>query len=299
MAIYNLTHGKYPSLILNDFEACIYGCVDGCAKLRGILFSFCFDRLKEIPIFLVESWQSLSLVPVPGCQCAVCIPPDQGVGFSGAEQDASLYSRLRLWELENWGEELHEDAEDNKDKRAITVSDYLGVYISDHDALIPKRIFVWVNKIVACANGDIENASALLKQVVLHELAHAFLDVRTGNIHNAIFTYEHPAYSFIEESLANGISLHMCMNSFTPKQQSFIDQFIGNQGSEYSEGLQVYRLCTIHQAFSVGCEWRWAKVSFDKQIAEVIYCALNNACSANKVFWLNILSRGLNRIHHK
>lgn len=289
MKIYNLTLGKYPSLTTTDLDTAVRRCLED-AKLPMLIRIFLQDN---IPVFLVETLQSHSYVPVQGSQSAVLVPDSHVECTVSQEQDMSLNTRLHIWDLQKWSETLppkEEESEEEPKKVSTAIFDMLGVYISDNDPIIPKRIFVWVDKVYRCADGDNDNAKALLLQVVLHELAHGFLDVRGKATHNTIFTYQHPAYRFIEEALANSISLHLCMSHLSQSQQIFISLFVSNQGDGYSDGGIIYTSFPIFRTFKVGEVWRWAKAAFNKEIAGSIFRALFNTAGGS---WFQQLGREL------
>lgn len=302
MKAFDLTLGNHPFINTATLEASVTKCLEE-AKL-SMLQRVCFQA--DVPVFLVESIQSHSYVRVVGSQSAVLVPDSHVESTVSQEQDMSLNSRLHIWDLQKWSEMLPSEEEPKEKKpkdeelqeeeptRVVTsIFDRLGVYISDNDPIIPKRIFVWVDKVYHCANGDVDNAKALLLQVVLHELAHAFLDVRGKATHNTIFAYKHPAYQFIEEGLANAISLHLCMGHFSQTQQTFISKFVSNQGDGYSDGGLIYTAFPIFKVFKVGEVWRWAKVTFNKEIARSIFHALFNTTGGS---WFQQLGRELYHI---
>lgn len=289
MKAFDLTTGKCLFYDTPALEASVTKCLEE-AKLPMMLRVYFPD---DIPVFLVKSQQSHSYVPIVGSQSAVLVPDNQAESADSPEWDDSLNSRLHIWDLKDWSETLPpkgEESEEEPKKVSTAIFDMLGVYISDNDPIIPKRIFVWVDKVYRCADGDDDNAKALLLQVVLHELAHVFLDVRGKAIHNTIFTYQHPAYQFIEEGLANAISMHLCMGYFSQTQQTFISQFVSNQGDGYSDGGLIYTSFSIFRIFKVGEVWRWAKAAFNKEIAGSIFRALFNTAGGS---WFQQLGREL------
>jgi hypothetical protein len=294
MAIYNLTGRNYSSLITKKFKETVYKCFNVVIR-HGLGFW----RLEEIPVFLVEATQSQSMVSIHRSQYAIRVPKDKWEGMSEATPEESLYDLLRLRELQEYLEnEKKPDPKKKKNVRHISIIDYLGVYMSDNDPIAPNRIFVWVDKICKCANGEFDNESALLMQVILHELTHAFMEVSfmSDNRHNTLFTYNHPAYRFIEEAIANGLSLHMCMPILTTKQQLFLEQFVLNQGRGYSEGVPIFKSYPLLYVTRISIEWRWSKSFFNKDIAGVIYKALL-CINLNSGLWLRPLGSGLRDVH--
>lgn len=284
MAIFDLTGGKYPSLNTQDLRKVVYEFNAPNTILQRRVESQ--ERDEIIPVFLVETAQSNTLVTIPETHFAVKVPEDQWLHTTETNPGESLYNKLRLWELGDLSG-YSEESERKKGNLCLSIVDIMGVYFSDNDPIVPNRVFVWVDKIYRCASGDIENAYALLLQVILHELTHAFLDVtRIGKKHNTLFTYSHPAYKFIEEAFANGISLHLCMDSLSVKQQSFIEQFTLNQPIGYSEGFPLFIKYPRGYVEKKGMDWRRSKVSFSKSISDSIITALSNYNSGS---WLGAL----------
>ncbi len=296
MALFDLTKGKYSSIVASDYESQIYGCLDNLPC--GIVTRGIADWLLSVPVFLVDTCQSCSYIPVQGKDCAVLIPEDKWTGVSYAEENAGLAARLKLWSLPEL--EVREDSKESEIAKTVPSKcwvDRFGVYISD-DSFMPHRIFVWVDKIERYASYDPANATALLTQVILHELAHAYLDVRGR--HNDKFTYSHPAYRFIEEALANALSLHLCMYSFSSEQYDFIDRFVKGQGDGYSEGLDLFNVYSIKYIFgSNGCGmWKTAKAIYDSSVAQIISKALGDNIIGDHIQpnWLRDLTRGISRL---
>ena len=284
MAIFDLTGGKYPLLITQDLRLAVYNHNGPNAIIQQMIESR--ERDEYIPVFLVDTAQSNTLVIIPETHVAVKVPEHQRIEMTETNPEESLYRMLRLWELRELPNRIKEP-ESTQGGSHLSIVDFLGVYTSDNDPIVPRRIFVWVDKINNCASGDIENACALLLQVILHELTHAFLDVtRIGKEHNSLFTYNHPAYRFIEEAFANGISLYLCMDSFSVKQQSFIEQFTLNQPIGYSEGLPIFKHYPRRYVERKGIEWMRSKESFTKSISDSIINALSNFNSGS---WLGAL----------
>ena len=294
MAIFDLTGGKYPSLNTQDLRKAVYEFNAPNTIHQRMVESQ--ERDEIIPVFLVETAQSNTLVTIPETHFAVKVPEDQWLHTTETNPGESLYNKLRLWELGDLSG-YSEESERKKGNLCLSIVDIMGVYFSDNDPIVPNRVFVWVDKIYRCASGDIENAYALLLQVILHELTHAFLDVtRIGKKHNTLFTYSHPAYRFIEEAFANGLSLHMCMPILTTKQQLFLEQFVLNQGRGYSEGVPIFKSYPLLYVTRISIEWRWSKSFFNKDIAGVIYKALL-CINLNSGLWLRPLGSGLRDVH--
>lgn len=277
MKIYDLTRGQYPKLYaptaiedyIENIEAAYYDCVR-FADLFGKPHKDVEAALGDIPIFLVESSMSGEYTMVPGQKCIVRIPNDRYVSEAKPTPE----------EIERQKQEK-EKKEDPRERtsRPTKITDLLGVYVYlGKDALLPRRIFIWMDKIVACATKstkipkDIDrNAMALYDLVVCHELAHAMMDVELHDmLPHPYFSYGRDfIYRFIEEAYANAIALHITYDKFDATQRSFIRGFINKQPDGYSYGWDLYEAGTMNAE-----QWMSIKVLF-------------NACHKHmmKTFW--------------
>lgn len=126
----------------------------------------------------------------------------------------------------------------------------LGVYVSyGNDKLIPRRIFIWMDKIKAAAEGrtitgedKAENAVSLFHKVFCHEMAHALMDVELcGLKRKEEFTYSNDyIYRIYEEAFANSIALQTLEESSIVISK-FIERFVAGQGQGYSAGWDLYK----------------------------------------------------------
>lgn len=128
--------------------------------------------------------------------------------------------------------------------------DMFGVYIytNDHD-IIPRRIFIWMDKIKAHVQKKTKNKvdiggniCALFNLVLFHEMSHALMDVELYGQHTAP-NFLDADYSYIEEAYANGVALSILMDNINAKQQQFIANFIKKQKDGYREGWKLYKYC--------------------------------------------------------
>jgi len=193
-------------------------------------------KLKTIPVFLVESSMDGEYIAVPGCKCSVCVPN------SGLEE----------------------------------MSGKLGIYInSNEDDVIPRRIFIWMDKIFNEAKKKtnnqgiiIENAQTLFDLVLYHEMAHAMMDVDLYGVNPADnFSYSSSLYKFFEEAYADGIAYKILKdNGCTPEKQGFIENSISIYGKILcNTGIEnVFATYKIDEG-TIG-KWMGIKVHFDDKI---------------------------------
>ena len=137
------------------------------------------------------------------------------------------------------------------------ISDLLGVYVSQFKsksstgfAEKKSEIFLWVDKI-----GDYDYIP-LIRQVLVHELAHAIMDV-----------HEYPFFNpnghlFREESLANALSLYIMGKIYKHDSNNykFLVEFVSKQPLQYALGLLYNDKLTITSAMG---RWMEIKASFN------------------------------------
>jgi hypothetical protein len=128
----------------------------------------------------------------------------------------------------------------------------LGVYVSQFKsksstgfAEKKSEIFLWVDKI-----GDYDYIP-LIRQVLVHELAHAIMDV-----------HEYPFFNpnghlFREESLANALSLYIMGKIYKHDSNNykFLVEFVSKQPLQYALGLLYNDKLTITSAMG-----RWMEI---------------------------------------
>ena len=285
MKIFDLTRGKYPTLFSSgdsEFFAFNYADVSGFHKNE-------FPRLfskneidpgtlwRTIPIFLVESSMSDEYVAVPECQCLVRVPEDRW----SAPADGEGFN------IDDWvNTKEKEREEDPRERRtsSLVIHDLLGVYVySREEDMIPRRIFVWMDKIWEYAKNnsgyksDVDaNAQALFELVLYHEMAHALMDTELYGVHpSPCFSYarDYP-YRYLEEASANAVALTMLLDeelhpysSMSSKQKAFIESFVKHQGDGYSEGWDIYQEVRKPRRSLNLDQWLGLKVLFNYEFA--------------------------------
>ena len=257
----------------------------------------------SIPVFIIDTKQSGTSINVPDTG-EVPVPEDCHKEESTiSENGDSLYTRLGLGELSDL--QMPKDIEPIPETDSgirITdsrIDDYLGLYVSDMNLNFPQRIFVWFDKIVNCVGRTEEHRmdkiQALLSQVILHEVTHAYLDVRRK--HQNTFTYANTLYKFLEEAFAEAISLHLCMKEFSPESQDFIRQRGNRMDGGYKEGYVLYGSAAYPKEYIIFASrmWRWVKMSFDKDIKQILHSVLSTNIQDNTLqeSWLKDLTSEL------
>ena len=279
MKFFDLTRGKYPALYSPD--QILYFSVDytDMSVFHEDRFPQVFSNGKldpgtlwsTIPVFLVESSMADEYVAVPECQCLIRVPKDRLLAPIGSDD----------FDIDKWVNTKEGNREDPRERRSsgLTINDLFGVYIYTRDEdIIPRRIFVWLDKIWDYAErnsrskSDVtDNAFALLGLVLYHEMAHALMDTELYGVHpSPLFSYanDYP-YRFMEEAYANAIALSMLLGNerhpnslISPKQLAFIESFVKQQGAGYSEGWDIYR--RYHLEID---QWLGLKVLFNYEFA--------------------------------
>ena len=274
MKIYDLTREKFPNVYFPTDESYYEEKVEQMSHFSSefqsvfaILNIDVSKLLNNIPVFLVESSMANEYVAVPGCQCSVRVPEDKS------------YSLIDDFDIDDWVNSKEGDRDDPRERisKVFSIADMLGVYIYSGDSdLIPRRIFIWMDKILDYAKNKkktqdkiTSNAQALFDLVLYHEMAHALMDVELYVVHpapNFSYANDYP-YRFIEEAYANGIALTILMDKschFTA-QKTFIEDFVKSQGNGYCEGWELYKyhVDNINQ-------WMGLKVLFNYEFARLL-----------------------------
>ncbi len=271
---FDLTRGKYPSIYDNTYIG------NEEVARRRMFFDEVYDTeslLSNIPVFLVESSMANEYINVPGCDCIVRIPCDKSVLVTDEDFDIDEWVNSK----EGYSDETIIERVD----RGLSVVDLLGVYVySSANDLIPRRIFIWMDKIKEYAENNTNkrnsskqqvecNAKELFYLVLYHELAHALMDVGLyGKVPAPNFSYanDYP-YRFIEEAYANAIALEALLSQdttfFTSSQkaaQQFVVDFVKSQGAGYREGWDIYE--GRYSLDGLIIQWMYVKLLFNYDV---------------------------------
>ena len=285
MKVFDLTRGKYPQIydgndIFSQYEEQFKRTVQACDSFwRMFQKRGCFPDtealIDSVPIILIETSMANEYIAVPEAQCSIRIPEDRYyVPMKDSEFD------IDEWVNSKEGEKK----EDPRERRpqSLSIIDLLGVYIfTNDDDLIPRRIFVWMDKIMQYAKDNTQtgtqqigrNAAALFDLVVFHEIGHALMDVELYGIHpSPHFSYSSDyVYRFNEEAYANGIALSIVYDNLKSQEQIFIKNFVSSQGAGYADGWDLR-----DSLFKID-QWMSIKVLFNFDISCMIRdCWKNN-----------------------
>ena len=155
MKIFDLTRGKYPQM----YDGCdIFSQYEDQFKMAAHAsdsFLQMFQKrgclrdveplIDTVPIFLVETSMASEYVAAPRTQCSIRVPEDR---HSAPADDSDF-------DIDKWvNSKEGEKEEDSRERRpqSLSILDFLGVYIfTNDDDLIPRRIFVWMDKIMQYA----------------------------------------------------------------------------------------------------------------------------------------------------
>ena len=198
-----------------------------------------YNRINNIPIYLVTTNQSTHRIPFQemGQTIYVDVPEDRFADVHYSLGD------LRY--------PVSDDVIKSNSEKCV-ISDLLGVYVSQFKsksstgfAEKKSEIFLWVDKI-----GDYDYIP-LIRQVLVHELAHAIMDV-----------HEYPFFNpnghlFREESLANALSLYIMGKIYKHDSNNykFLVEFVSKQPLQYALGLLYNDKLTITSAMG-----RWMEI---------------------------------------
>jgi hypothetical protein len=199
-----------------------------------------YNRINNIPIYLVTTNQSTHRIPFQemGQTIYVDVPEDRFADVHCSLDDPRY--------------PVSDDVIKSNSEKCV-ISDLLGVYVSQFKsksspgfAEKKSEIFLWVDKIKW--SGDYK---PLIRQVLVHELAHAIMDV-----------HEYPFFNpnghlFREESLANALSLYIMGKIYKHDSNNykFLVEFVSMQPLQYALGLLYNDKLTITSAMG-----RWMEI---------------------------------------
>lgn len=234
-----------------------------------------YNRINNIPIYLVTTNQSTHRIPFQemGQTIYVDVPEDR---FA----DVHCYCSL-----DDPRYPVSDDVIKSNSEKCV-ISDLLGVYVSQFKsksstgfAEKKSEIFLWVDKIKR-SGGYIP----LIRQVLVHELAHAIMDV-----------HEYPFFNpnghlFREESLANALSLYIMGKIYKHDSNNykFLVEFVSKQPLQYALGLLYNDKLTITSAMG-----RWMEIKAFNAPNNSLPKWVNNAVSL-----LGSISRPLNSLEN-
>ena len=232
-----------------------------------------YNRINNIPIYLVTTNQSTHRIPFQemGQTIYVDVPEDRF-----ADVHCSLDPRSPV----------SDDVIKSNSEKCV-ISDLLGVYVSQFKsksstgfAEKKSEIFLWVDKIKR-SGGDYDY-KPLIRQVLVHELAHAIMDVHE-------YPFFNPDYHlFREESLANALSLYIMGKIYKHDSNNykFLVEFVSMQPLQYALGLLYNDKLTITSAMG-----RWMEIKAFNAPNNSLPKWVNNAVSL-----LDSISRPLNSL---
>lgn len=236
-----------------------------------------YNRINNIPIYLVTTNQSTHRIPFQemGQTIYVDVPEDRFADVHCSLDDPRY--------------PVSDDVIKSNSEKCV-ISDLLGVYVSQFKsksstgfAEKKSEIFLWVDKINLWSVGDYYY-KPLIKQVLVHELAHAIMDV-----------HEYPFFNpnghlFREESLANALSLYIMGKIYKHDSNNykFLVEFVSKQPLQYALGLLYNDKLTITSAMG-----RWMEIKAFKDPNNSLPKWVNNAVSL-----LGSISRPLNSLEN-
>ena len=238
-----------------------------------------YNRINNIPIYLVTTNQSTHRIPFQemGQTIYVDVPEDR---FADVHCYYSLYDPRYS---------VSDDVIKSNSEKCV-ISDLLGVYVSQFKsksstgfAEKKSEIFLWVDKIKRSVGdyGDYDY-KPLIRQVLVHELAHAIMDVHE-------YPFFNPDYHlFREESLANALSLYIMGKIYKHDSNNykFLVEFVSMQPLQYALGLLYNDKLTITSAMG-----RWMEIKAFNAPNNSLPKWVNNAVSL-----LGSISRPLNSL---
>ena len=274
-----------------------------------------YNRINNIPIYLVTTNQSTHRIPFQemGQTIYVDVPEDRFADvpedrfadvpedrFADVPEDrfADVPEDRFADVPEDRFADVHCSLDDPRypvsddviksNSEKCVISDLLGVYVSQFKsksstgfAEKKSEIFLWVDKIKMSGGKPLP----LIRQVLVHELAHAIMDVHEYPFFNPDY------YLFREESLANALSLYIMGKIYKHNSNNykFLVEFVSKQPLQYALGLLYNDKLTITSAMG-----RWMEIKALKA-----FNAPNNSLPKwvnNAVSLLGSISRPLNSL---
>ena len=264
-----------------------------------------YNRINNIPIYLVTTNQSTHRIPFQemGQTIYVDVPEDRFADvpedrFADVPEDrfADVPEDRFADVPEDRFADVHCSLDDPRypvsddviksNSEKCVISDLLGVYVSQFKsksstgfAEKKSEIFLWVDKIKR--SGDF---IPLIRQVLVHELAHAIMDVHEYPFFNP------DGHLFREESLANALSLYIMGKIYKHDSNNykFLVEFVSKQPLQYALGLLYNDKLTITSAMG-----RWMEIKAFNAPNNSLPKWVNNAVSL-----LGSISRPLNSLEN-
>lgn len=209
------------------------------------------DIIKNVPVYLVTEDLCGKNVPVgkksPYNKNVICPPNRYPCYDISLEQLEEMVKNESLEDIDitNNNEVLglyQNDDPERKDIMAYLTEEDVKKFCSFEHISESRRIFLWVDKIKACAEKNGCKYESLLFFTLCHEFMHALMDVFTGDnlkVSNAS-SDEITKYKFFrEESLANGLAIYLFneCDVFNADDGQTIIGFVNNQPLAYKMGL--------------------------------------------------------------
>ncbi len=269
MKIFDLTRGKYNDLYdpLYNYRCYLDEMAELCCDFVKIFTNNKISKddivklLSKIPVFLVESTMEGEYVNVPQNNCLIQVP------------NSMMVESCEDFDINSWLEHK-EGLRKNNEPNKIEIRDLLGAYYADDSGmLVPRKIFIWLDKIKETAKNLSkpnerlrDNIYCLFDKVLFHEMAHALMDVQVYGIYpETKFSYKNDyVYRFYEEAYANYIALKI-LDKTPNKVNYFIQRFVENQGDGYAAGWDLYKRYSDDAD-----QWMAIKVLFNYDIACLI-----------------------------
>lgn len=197
-----------------------------------------FNIFKQVPIFLVtkeQCWKTFH-VGYFGHVDKVTVPSDDFPSdISGiSEDDERIYENIDPYRGER-----------DVEKSIVSSIDLWGIYTREYPQGRPygieeshPRIFIWVDKIWEHVKRDERKCQVLVTQVILHELAHAMMDIDlAGSRGGASNKFGKIFYTLKEESLATAMSLFLIKPHVSNEEWDFLVSVVKHQPFQYALGL--------------------------------------------------------------
>lgn len=231
--------------------------------------------VSMIPIYLVTKAQSMKELTVSyfGHKEEVTVPMEIfPYELPGTVDDvlASISSGKY-----NRNKEVKDLYGGNQDEDTITSSciDYFGLYVRKSPSTgtfgidqSHPRIFIWVDRIYDYVHGDRHKYEIVTTLSILHELAHAMMDINLTGSFSKVASINHDAFFYLkEESLAEAIALTLIKPHISDDDWHFVVSLKQGRPFEYALGLEY-----LDKNFLVKSVGEWLRVKETGEYAQNI-----------------------------
>lgn len=224
------------------------------------VISFVLDVLRPLERDLYDYRKRYSIIPGLHHPGNLPLSPIRKFYYYGYENAANLVHTIPIYLRDHRPEYINE----------TDIVDLLGAYYPNRSQDNPY-IELFLSNIDSASNGDDKHFKYLLTKVLIHEIAHAALDIFNREHCNSVVekvSYCTEFGKWREESMANAVALHIIKDYGNQDFYDYTKQFMLRQPKEYALGVQMEDFgywdfesvvdCKEHGAYA-GLQQEWLK----------------------------------------